>query len=136
MDNDHEDKDEEKLHLVLQHDIENIRMSTNDLHQEVKMMIREFERVRNAMDKARGDNDQMVLLIRELNTLDAKILRSRSKLQEIEKLLGKSKDRVAAVDLDVLQKNRNQQMSVIKLKLTEGKHDMMELRAWADEQAS
>ena len=132
LDNDHEGKDEEKLHLVLQHDIENIRMSTNDLHQEAKMMIREFERIRNAMDKSRGDNDQMVLFIRELNTLDAKILRSRSKLSEIEKLLGKSKDRVAAVDLDVLQKTRNQQMSVIKLKLSEGKHDMMELRAWAD----
>ena len=72
------------------------------------MMIREFERIRNAMDKSRGDNDQMVLFIRELNTLDAKILRSRSKLSEIEKLLGKSKDRVAAVDLDVLQKTRNQ----------------------------
>ncbi len=50
----------------------------------------------------------MVLLIRELNALDAKILRNRSKLSEIENLLGRSKDRVAAVDLDAKQKMRNQ----------------------------
>ena len=35
----------------------------------------------------------MGLLVRDLNSLDAKVGRARSKLSEIEKLLSKSKDR-------------------------------------------
>ncbi len=42
LDNDQEDREEEKLHLVLQNDIENIRLSTNTLHQDVKHIMREF----------------------------------------------------------------------------------------------
>ena len=42
----------------------------------------------------------MMLLIRELNNLDAWIGKNRAKLNDTDKLLNKSKDRVAIIDLE------------------------------------
>ena len=42
--------------MVLQHDIENLRHSANDLHGEVGHMRREFDRLKMAMERNRGDN--------------------------------------------------------------------------------
>ena len=66
----------------------------------------------------------MMLLIRELNNLDARIGKNRAKLNDTDKLLNKSKDRVAIIDLEAKQKVRNNQMSHITLKIEEGNRDI------------